>query len=110
MGVATYQKLASLFVTNAAISATTMLRNALMEVMASANIPAVASNAQQGIVAKLGVNAGMTAVAPIWRGIELGRDPATEAASGKIQITASMFTNFRVIRSAAFTRTHLKLS
>lgn len=38
------------------------------------------------------------------------RDPATEAASGKVQVTANMFTDFRIIRPTAYQRTNLHLA
>ena len=65
IGVATYAKLASLIQANDSVSATERLRRLLRDFMASANIPAVSSNVQSGIVAKLGaMDSGMNAV---WR-------------------------------------------
>jgi len=44
------------------------------------------------------------AVAPIWEGLELIRDPYTSAASGEINITAYMLFGFDVLRGSAQTR------
>ena len=105
-----YKKLGSLFTTTEEVSATTRLRRELMGIMASAHIPAAVSDNEHGIVAKMDQPVGMTAVAPIWEGVNMQRDPATEAASGKVQVTAAMFTDFRIIRASAYQRTNLHLA
>lgn len=110
IGVPTYQKLASLFVTNAAVSATRSLRETLRGFMASAHIPAVASDIQQGILLKGGKDVGIRSVAPVWEGLRLKRDEETEAASGKVQITVGLYTNFALVRPAAYVRTKLKVA
>ena len=78
--------------------------------MASANIPAAANSIQQGILAKLGAVDGWNAVCPIWEGLKLIRDEITNSDSGKVQITAVAFHNFKVIRPAGYVRTKLKLA
>ena len=67
--------------------------------MASANIPAAASDIQQGILAKLGAQDGFyNAVCPVWEGLRLIRDEVTQAASGLVQVTAVALHNFKVVR------------
>ena len=111
VGVSTYAKLASLIQSNDSTSATERLRRLLADFMASANIPAVASTIQSGIIAKLGAaDAGMNAVAPIWEGLRLVSDEVTNADKGQIQVTAIALHNFAVLRPAGFVRTKLKLS
>ena len=44
----------------------------------------------------------MRAVAPVWQGFDLIRDPYTEAGSGKVVITAHALWNFDVLRSNGF--------
>ena len=111
IGVASYAKLAGLIQSNDSVSATERLRRLLADFMASANVPAAASNVQSGILAKLGAaDAGMNAVAPIWEGLRLVRDEVTNAAEGKIAVTAVALHNFKVLRPAGFVRTKLKLS
>ena len=78
--------------------------------MASANIPAVAGNNQEGILAKLGGDGAMNAVAPVWEGVALIRDEITQAAKGIISVTARGFFNFKVLRPDGFVRTKLKVS
>ena len=80
-----------------------------MGFMASANIPAPASNIQQGILAKQGSGA-MTAVCPVWEGLRLIRDEVTATAAARINVTAVAFHNFRIIRPAAFVRTKVKVA
>ena len=108
VGTASYAKLAGLI--QDATSATQRLRMLLRDFMASANIPAAASNVQSGILSKLGAVDGWNAVCPIWEGLKLIRDEITNADSGKVQITAVAFHNFRVIRPSGYVRTKLKLA
>ena len=111
VGVGTYTKLAGLIQSNDSVSATERLRRLLRDFMASANIPAVASTIQSGIIAKLGaMDSGMNAVAPIWEGLRLIRDEVTNADKGQIQVTAVCLHNFKVLRADGFVRTKLKLS
>lgn len=63
----------------------------------SSRIPAPSSNIQLGIIAKTSYP-GRNAVAPIWRGMELIRDPYTRASQGEVAITAHMLWNFKVLR------------
>ena len=110
LGVATYRKLASLIQTNGDVSAVERARRVLRDLMASANIPAAASDVQQGIIAKLGAPGAMNAVCPIWEGLKLIRDEVTNAAKGQILVTAVALHNFKVLRAAGFQRTSLKLA
>lgn len=112
VGVPTYRKTGSLFVTNAATSVNDKMRQSLRFYTASANIPAAnASNVQQAIVAKFGApEMGTAAIAPTWRGLQLLRDDASAAATGEISVTGVMMTAFRVVRAAAFHRAKFKLA
>ena len=109
IGTATYQKLAALIQANDSTSATERLRRLLRDFMASANIPAAAGQIQSGILAKLGAGT-MNAVCPIWEGIKLIRDEVTNAEKGQIQVTAVALHNFRILRTAGFVRTKVKLA
>ena len=110
IGVDTYAKLAALIQANDSTSATERLRRVLRDFMASANIPDVASNNQQGILAKLGGDGAMNAVAPVWEGVRLIRDELTGAAEGVVTVTVVAMYNFKVLRRAGFVRTKLKVS
>ena len=111
IGTASYAKLAALIQSNDSTSATERLRRMLRDFMASANIPAPASDIQSGILAKLGADDGaMNAVGPVWEGLKLIRDEVTGAASGLITITAVALYAFRVIRADGFVRTKVKLA
>ena len=111
IGTASYQKLAALIQANDSTSATERLRRILRDFMASANIPAAASNIQQGILAKLGAGDGfMNAVMPVWEGVRLIRDEITNATEGQIQVTAVALYNFKVLRPDGFSRTKIKLA
>ena len=102
IGTDTYQKLAALIQANDSTSATERLRRILRDFMASANIPAAASDVQQGILAKLGAQDGFyNAVCPVWEGLRLIRDEVTQAAQGLVQITAVALHNFRLVQPAS---------
>ena len=111
IGTKSYEKLAALIQSNDSTSATERLRRILRDFMASANIPAAASNIQQGILAKLGAQDGFyNAVCPVWEGLRLIRDEVTQAASGLVQVTAVALHNFKVVRPDGFVRTKVKLA
>ena len=69
--------------------------------MVSSRIPAPASNIQTGIIAKTSYP-GRNAVAPIWRALELVRDPYTRAAQGEVALTAIMLWNFKIVRETGW--------
>lgn len=66
----------------------------------SANLPAPTSG---HIARALLIKTGQTsAVAPVWEGVTLVRDPYTGAASGQVALTAVALWGFRVLRTDAF--------
>ena len=69
--------------------------------MVSSRIPAPASNVQLGLIAKTSYP-GRNAVAPIWRALELIRDPYTRASQGEVALTAIMLWNFKVLRETGW--------
>ena len=69
--------------------------------MVSSRIPAPASNIQLGLIAKTSYP-GRNAVAPIWRALELIRDPYTRASQGEVALTAIMLWNFKVLRETGW--------
>ena len=60
-----------------------------------------ASNQQNNIMA-LTSYPGRNAVAPIWRGMELIRDPYTNAGKGQVRLTAILFWSFKVLRETGW--------
>ena len=85
IGTETYQKLASLIQANDSTSAAERLRRILRDFGASANVPDATGNVQQGVIAKLGAEASMSAVCPIWEGLRLIRDEVTNSDKGQVQ-------------------------
>ena len=80
----------------------------------SALIPAppasgTGQNIQAAIVYRAARGAG-SAVAPVWQGLELIRDPYTHAAKGQVSITAVALWAFSVIRSDAYVRRAFKVA
>lgn len=77
-------------------------------VKVSAHVPAASSNIQAAIaVAGLG---HMSAVCPIWEGVELIRDPYTGASSGQVAVTAIQLWNFKIIRTAPYKYLKFKIA
>lgn len=72
-------------------------------------MPAAAANVQQAIAVKRSAP-GLYAVAPVWQGVELIRDPYTDAKSGQIAITAHALWNFGIVRTDALARLKFKLA
>ena len=67
----------------------------------SSRIPAASSNIQTNILA-LTSYPGRNAVAPIWRGVELIRDPYTAASKGQVRLTAVAFWSFKILRETGW--------
>ena len=64
---------------------------------------------QAAIVYRAARGAG-SAVAPVWQGLELIRDPYTHAAKGQVSITAVALWAFSLIRSDAYVRRAFKVA
>lgn len=60
------------------------------------------SNDRQNNIMALTSYPGRNAVAPIWRGMELIRDPYTNAGKGQVRLTAIMFWSFKVLRETGW--------
>ena len=82
-------------------SALEYVRERIGGMSVSSRIPAAASNIQTNIVA-LTSYPGRNAVAPIWRGLELIRDPYSNAGKGQVRLTAIAFWSFKVLREAGW--------
>ena len=67
----------------------------------SNRMPATASKNDTIIIARTGYP-GMNAVAPIWEGVQMIRDPYTLAQKGEVRITMLMLWNFQIIREAGW--------
>ena len=80
-----------------------------MRTMASANIPAVASMFQEGIIARMGA-AGANAVCPTWDGLFMIRDEITGRKSGQIALTVGMLAGFDILRAGGFDRLKFKVA
>ena len=111
VGAETYGFAASLFVNDPAALADYLIARS-GGFVASALIPdPVASGATEGtqeaiIFRERGLG---SAVAPVWAGFELLRDPWTNAAQGQVSITAVALWNFAILRDAAYGRLRFKV-
>ena len=109
MGVQSYIVAANAFhTTGDALSAQSYLNQNTAGVKSSANMKAVASHKQNGIVYRNRV--GNNAFAPVWQGFELWRDPYTAAGRGMVLLTFVMLYNFKIIREAAYKRVEYRVS
>ena len=68
----------------------------------SSRIPDTEAEKAQVNIASLTSYPGRNAVAPVWRGMELIRDPYTDAGKGQVRLTAVMFWNFKILREAGW--------
>ena len=74
---------------------------------ASANMPAVASDIATAVTYASG-RRGF--VQPVWRGINLIRDPYSNAAEGQVALTVSMFTGAAMVDSGPYSRLEFKVA
>ena len=68
----------------------------------SSRIPAKDASKDQTNIMALTSYPGRNAVMPVWRGMELIRDPYTNAAEGQVRLTAVAFFNFKVLRETGW--------
>ena len=100
VGVASYKVAAGKFNSAGDVASSDYLVTHSGGLRTSANVPAPVSDVQSAITYATG-GAG-SAVAPVWEGLELIRDPYTGAASGEIAVTAVALWAFKVVRTAPY--------
>ena len=112
VGVATYRHMASTFATSEdATSALSYLRGETGGVRASGRVAAAASNVQQAVVRRTNPAGDRVAVSPVWQGMELIRDPYTDAKKAEVILTALMLVGSPVIlRPDAFVQDSFRLA
>lgn len=86
IGTATFAKYAALFQSNGDMSLYDYLAGKLGALRVSTRVPAVASNAQKGLVV-LGAQ-GRPITVPVWRAVQFIVDPYTQAGKGQRVVTA----------------------
>ena len=109
IGDATARDLASKFQTNDSEAALAYMGRTTMKTMASANIPAVASMFQEGVIARVGA-AGASAVCPTWDSLFMIRDEISGRKSGQIALTIGMLAGFDILRAGGFDRLKFKVA
>ena len=109
IGDDTARDLASKFQTNDSDSALAYMTRTTMRTMASANIPAVASMFQEGIIARMGAS-GANAICPTWDSIFMVRDEISGRKSGQIALTIGMLSGFSILRADGFDRLKFKVA
>ena len=110
VGTQTYVGMASTFATESnAVSVLRSLMDSGVQIMSTGRIAAPASNIQQAVVAR--TYGGPYACCPVWRGVEIIRDPYSAAASGQVVITAlSLVGGVGLERAAAYAQTSFHLA
>lgn len=110
VGAETFRNmLASYRTATSDVPALEFLRARVGGISVSSRIPAAASNVQTNILA-LTSYPGRNAVAPVWRGIELIRDPYTLAGKGQVRLTVLSFFNFKILRETGWKLWKTKLA
>ena len=112
VGPHTLRHMAATFATNDdSVSAYAHLAGQFGGVRATRRIVDPAANIQQAIIRRTNPAGDRVAVAPVWGGVELIRDPYTGAGRGQIVITAIMLVGGVVmLRSGAFVRDSFRLA
>lgn len=94
---------------NSEQSAWDKLMQTLGGISVTSRIPAPTNDVQTNVTA-LSSYPGRNAVAPVWRGVELIRDPYTAAGRGEVRLTAIMYWNFKILREAGWKLWRAKLA
>ena len=103
MGPASFAYATTLFRTNNTDeSALDWAQSKTGGVSVSSRIPHDGTGKSDVNIAALTSYPGRNAVAPIWRGMEVIRDPYSNAAKGQVAITAIMLWNFKIVREAGW--------
>ena len=112
VGPHTLRHMASTFGTTAGDrSSYAMLAGDFGGVRATRRIASPASNIQQAIIRRANPAGDRVAVAPVWMGLEVIRDPYTAAAKGEVVITGTILVGGIVmLRSAAFVADSFRLA
>ena len=108
LGTTSYKQLAKLATTEK-VRQIARLRGEVAGLRSTNKMPAAASNIQQALAIGTRNLAG-SAVAPIWQGMRILRDPYTDSNSSTIHLRAAMLWNFDVIRTAPFDLLKFKLA
>lgn len=111
MGPSAYAVAAKTFTPNGDISAATYLSRQAGGLRSTAHMPAPADvsgkDYEQAVIARRGV--GRNAVAAVWEGLELIRDPYSGAAKGQVALRAIALWDFAILRAAAFKRIRVRV-
>ena len=112
VGVETYRHMASTFASNQdSTSALSYLRAETGGVRASGRVPDASSNVQQAVVRRTNPAGDRVAVSPVWQGMELIRDPYTDAAKAHVIVTALVLVGSPVIlRPDAFVQDSFRVA
>ena len=109
IGDDTARDLAGKFQNQDSDSALAYMSRTTARAMASANIPAVAADFQEAVLARMGA-AGANAVCPTWASLFMVRDEISGRKSGQIAITIGILAGFSILRSAGYERLKFKVS
>ena len=112
VGVQTYGAMAAAFRANEdATTAEAWLMQRTGGVRTSRRIAAPASNIQQAIVRRSNPAGDRVAVMPVWEGLQMIRDPYTNARKGEVSLTALMLVgDVIVLRGGAFVQGAYRLA
>ena len=108
MGRQTFAHAARIMSDSEEVTALTLLRQRAASVRVSAHMPAAVSTITKTIMRR--GSRPDDAYMPIWDGIELIRDPYSNAAAGQVRITAIAMYNAVVQRTEAYVHRQLKIA
>ncbi|MDE2814302.1 MAG: phage major capsid protein [Gemmatimonadota bacterium] len=109
VGTKTLTHMGSVFFTNTAVNADSWLRANSAGVLASKHVADPASGVQDGLVTRIRMGA-FDAVAPVWSGVSMMRDPYSGLSKREVAIQLTMFWNFAVVRADAYGLVSFKIA
>ena len=110
VGPATMRVFWGLIAANTAVSLAQYIASNSAGIMATSNMPAVASKLQEAILCKTGPGMQGNAVGKVWGGgIRVIRDEQTGADKAQTRITATAYYDYAVLRSAGFAQLTFKV-
>ena len=108
VGPATYRVAASLFLNNGDMALSDYLQRNSAGFRAGYHVPVPSSDIQSAVT--FATRGEGSAVAPVWEGLELIRDPYSGAETGEVSITAVALWNFKVVREAPYKQPRFKVA
>ena len=108
LGLDTYKVLGQTYSQRTDRTVLELLTGQGFTVQSSSRSPDAATNVQEGLI--VAASEAPRALAPVWQGVTLIRDPYTGANKAEVSLTAHMLHGFHLVRSAGWRRVNFRLA